>query len=205
MRDLQELFERTKDYLDAIDVPYRKVTSCTGVDIVGGSKRTYGDCTIHHDRKTGEVYFTIRIANFLLSDELTDEKIVISTIAHELVHTVEGCWEHNSNFKKWMALVGDCYGLDDGVRVNKQRRTAVIEAGLDNSPWILKCEKCGNYFTYYRIPKWLARYGYFEDTMTARNVSCNCKGQLKLVKYTSSLVKAPKYHKITEPNLIYAS
>ena len=82
--------------------------------------------------------FDIRISAVLLQDDV-DDQAVKNTIAHELLHTVEGCMNHGQNFHRLARLVNArCPGY------NIKSRTAAEDKGIQMQyKYILRCTGCG--------------------------------------------------------------
>ena len=197
MRDLQELFERAKDYMDAIDVPYGEIVS---VKVNGRYKNKYGTCRGFY--QNGKKVYEIQIAKFLLSEKITDDKVVLSTICHEICHSIEGCMNHGAKWHYWMDLVADCYDLDNGRCVSKERVQKVVDAGVAPKhnrrakTWEFQCENihCKEYgyvWKYTRMPKFM-KGGFNPNTMTANNGNCPfCHKPVTITRWTDGLDKLP--------------
>ena len=76
--------------LDAVGVKYR-VVRCWSVNT--RAKKRWGDC-----RAVGDGTFDIGISARLLADDVS-EQALRDTIAHELLHTVDGCRGHTGLWK----------------------------------------------------------------------------------------------------------
>ena len=195
MRDLQELFERAKDYLDVIEVPYSK--DIEWIKANSRYTRRYGNCAWHYDNKKGRRVFQIQIASFLLSEEITDDKVVLSTIIHELIHTCEGCQNHGAKFHYWGDLVTDCYGIEITTYVSDERAAKVREAGVApkrksvSYNWAFNCENCGREWKYKKMPKFM-QWGFNPSTMTASGGKCPfCKKAVHILEYTNRIQNLP--------------
>ena len=135
MKDLMKLVEECKKDLSSIGIPYRQVQNWS---INQRSLRRWGQC-----RKVRDGVFNINISVRLLDDNV-DDQAAKDTIAHELLHTVEGCLGHKG---RWKLLA---------ARVNRKlpqytikRTTTPSEKGI---PTVVKtptyrykiiCENCG--------------------------------------------------------------
>jgi hypothetical protein len=140
-RDLQELFKTCLEEQDVLEIPYSR--NIVRVSENTRFKSTYGRCR----RKPNGTY-EIQIASFLLDDRL-DDKVVRSTLHHEIVHTIDGCMNHGKKFMNYLNFIGDCYGLDVSARVSYERAKKVREAGLEPKRnetrynWSMTCLGCG--------------------------------------------------------------
>ena len=188
MRDLQMLFKRCCEELDAIGVPYSH-----NIKSIKANNRyvsTYG-MTSHY---TTDDSYEIQIASFLLSDKLTDDRIVRSTIFHELVHTCDGCMNHGKLFHKYGNLISDCYDVEITTYVSKARLDAVKQAGIKperkriaSDNWIFECIDCCERWQYKKKPSFCRQYEPVSRTV----LNCNCpycKGKIRLVKGIESTI-----------------
>lgn len=139
-RDLIKLFNECKEELDVLDIPYSD--KIVAVKENSRFTRCYGRC----DRTNGK--YTIQIASFILDDSL-DDRCCKSVIMHELVHTIDGCFNHGAKFQSYMDLIADCYGLKMGTYVDREYSQKVADAGLapkrrkQRSYWVIGCNNCG--------------------------------------------------------------
>ena len=82
--------------------------------------------------------FDISISETLLQDDV-DDQAVKNTIAHELLHTVDGCMNHGRYWHKLAGLVNQrCPGY------NVKGRTSAEEKGIQiQYKYLLRCTGCG--------------------------------------------------------------
>lgn len=82
--------------------------------------------------------FDISISEALLQDDV-DDQAVKNTIAHELLHTVDGCMNHGRYWHKLAGLVNErCPGY------NIRSRTSAEEKGIQiHYKYMLRCTGCG--------------------------------------------------------------
>ena len=97
------------------------------------SKRLWGLCETVSDG-----VFDISISAQLLQDDV-DDQAVKDTIAHELLHTVEGCMNHGRYWHRLAGLVNQrCPGY------NIKQRTNAEEKGIQiDYKYTLQCQNCG--------------------------------------------------------------
>lgn len=178
MRDLQKLFRQCCEELDVIGVPYSH--NITKVSANGRYTTRYGNCT----KYCGDGHYEIQIAKFLLSDKLTDDRIVRATIFHELIHTCDGCMNHGERFHYWGNLVSDCYDVEITTTVSRERAEEVRKAGLTHerrNNWVFECVDCGQEWHYTRKPKFCSKYE--ANTMIVPYCSCpKCDGKIRIAK-----------------------
>lgn len=86
----------------------------------------------------GNGVFDISISETLLQDDV-DDQAVKDTIAHELLHTVEGCMNHG---RYWHKLAGLVNARCPGYHV--QARTSAEDKGIQiEYKYLLRCTGCG--------------------------------------------------------------
>ena len=166
MKDLMKYVGEVERDLDSIGVRYRAVRRWT---VNTRAKKRWGAC-----RALGGGEFEISISARLLADDASDQALR-DTIAHELLHTVEGCVGHRG---KWKALAekvtrelpgysisrltsAEAKGFHaeqtDEVSAPKYRYALVCErcgqvirrqkaSKVIRSPWRYRCAKCGGKF-----------------------------------------------------------
>ena len=123
---------------------------------IGKSRTSWGSVRVH----TGDDSWELHISNCFedIQDERRARNRLLSTIVHELIHTIPGCLNHGSNFKYYASLVNRRY-----PNLKIQRCTSMKEFGIqDRKPsYILKCSGCGKTWNYSRKPKifdYITRY-----------------------------------------------
>lgn len=104
------------------------------------------------DYHTGDFSLTISDCFEEIPDENKARIRLLSTVVHELIHTIPGCMNHGSNFKYYAALVNRKYPA-----LKIQRCTSMKEVGVcaNTKParYIAKCSCCGKEWKYSRRPK----------------------------------------------------
>lgn len=90
MKDYLSLVEETKKDLDTLRIKYRNVSAFT---VNTRAKKRWGLC-----KKTAWGTFQIEISSRLLEDDVADQTVK-NVIAHELLHTVSGCFGHKGKWK----------------------------------------------------------------------------------------------------------
>ena len=97
-RILKEVIKQAQD--TGIPVP---ADICEQVDINPRPKKRYGCCRL----KNG--VYHIEISEFILACDL--EKIS-EVMAHEVLHTCKGCYNHGNMWKRYAAMMNSAYGYD---------------------------------------------------------------------------------------------
>lgn len=127
-------------------------------------KKRFGCCKLKDD------VFTIEISEFVLK---CSEKSVKNILAHELLHTCKGCFEHGQLWKCYAEKMNAEYGY------NIKRTSSFEELGLERPEescqikYIIRCKKCGREY-----PR--QRYTCVMKKLNAYR--CNCGGKLELIK-----------------------
>lgn len=85
MKDLMSLVAICKADLDSLGIKYGKVRNWS---VNTRAKRRLGQC-----KKAPFGMFDINVSEQLLKDDI-DDQIALDTIMHELLHTVQGCFNH---------------------------------------------------------------------------------------------------------------
>lgn len=160
---LDRVFGECVDELNAIDVPFRRITEVT---VNYRAKRRWGQCCTTHDEHG--LCFTINISVALLVDT-TPEMGLKETIIHEILHTVKNGMCHTGEWLKWVEVVNDCYGYHI-KRVNSAEDKGIDEDVFRESvapkiKYRFRCTGCGaeinrtrqsnftKYYTMYRCAK----------------------------------------------------
>lgn len=134
MKDLQKLFEQCLRECDNLRIEYGNIIEVT---VNTRAKKRWGQTCRRRDG------FHINISSVLLRDDVSDEAAK-DTIMHEILHTVDGCFDHKA---KWQAMADKVNMF--GYKV--KRCTSAWEKGIDSSlmetthhkTYIIRCEKCG--------------------------------------------------------------
>lgn len=139
MKDLMKYVSEVCRDLDSIGIPYRCVQRWS---VNTRAKKRWGDC-----RALGGGKFEISISARLLADEAGDQALR-DTIAHELLHTADGCFGHRG---LWKALAAEVNRRLPGYSVS--RVTSAKDKGFEakeespkspvNYRYALECVKCG--------------------------------------------------------------
>ena len=152
MMRVYELFHEVQDELKDL-VPYRSISPTV---YTTNSKRSLGRCRAF-SLQNG--MFMIYISKYLLE---CSEELIKNVLAHEIIHTVSGCFNHGYRFQYYVNLVNYKLGYNIGVKYKDDEF---------NPPYKYKitCLKCGAVFYRYRVGKGKYRHGL-------------CKGELKIEK-----------------------
>ena len=135
MKDLTKLFNECLKECSKLGIRYGNIVEVT---INTRAKKRWGQTCRRADG------FHINISSVLLRDDVSDEATK-DTIMHEILHTVDGCFDHKAKWQTMADKVNKAYGY------NVKRCTGAWEKGIDsslmetthNKTYIIKCEKCG--------------------------------------------------------------
>lgn len=90
--------------------------------------------------------FEIKLSKYLLE---CDKQLIKNTIAHELIHTCKGCFNHGYNFKSLMYKINKELGYNVALKNNNKEFSQKFEY-----KYKLTCSKCGKVFYRNRLPKY---------------------------------------------------
>ncbi len=152
--------------LDQLNIPYGKVRKW---EINIRAKSRWGLC-----KQVGKGIFEISISARLLENPAAEQALK-DTIVHELLHTVPGCFDHGTKWKRYAELVNRTY-----PQYTIKRTASPEEKGLQMEPpkrttrYVLQCTKCGTQFPRERLS---------EAVKHPENYRCgSCSGKLIRVK-----------------------
>ncbi len=135
MKNLQKIFNECLKECNALGIQYGTIVE---VSVNTRAKKRWGQTCRRSDG------FHINISSILLRDDVSD-KATKDTVMHEILHTVDGCFNHKAKWQAMADKVNKAYGY------NVKRGTSAEEKGIDsslmevkhNKIYIIKCEKCG--------------------------------------------------------------
>lgn len=150
MKDLMKLAAEVMADFSAMKIRYRPVRNW----IVGTDKKTrWGYC-----ETVGQNLFDIHIAERLLWDDVDDQDTK-NTLAHELLHTVEGCMNHKWYWQKLAAIIHTRmpqYVIErtldpEKIGIHVERKEPVYR-------YFFRCKGCGNEIKYQKNSKFVQHY-----------------------------------------------
>jgi len=128
-------------------------------------KKRYGCC-----RKVSGS-FQIEISSFVL--ECEPEKIK-GVLAHEVLHTCRGCYDHGNIWKTYAKKMNARYGYNI-KRVSTGAEMGIEEqsgAGSERIRYIIKCKSCGREYPRQRYTCVMKKINAYR---------CNCGGKLEVM------------------------
>lgn len=143
---LDEMFNECIDEMDAIDIPYGKITEVT---VNYRAKSRWGQCQRRYENG---IIYKININADLCHPEAS-ERGLKETIIHEILHTCPDCMCHTGEWKRLADLVNDCYGYNV-KRCNSSEDKGMSEfykqhdrQGRPDKPvtwrYEIRCKNCG--------------------------------------------------------------
>lgn len=128
------------------------------------AKKRFGMCI----NKNG--VFTIELSEMLLE---APERSCMQTIAHELIHTCDGCDNHGELFRKYADIMNRRYGYDIR-RTNTAEEMGIEPAKVQgNVKYIIECQSCKTK---------IFRTRYSNVAAHPSRYRCRCGGILKRIK-----------------------
>lgn len=115
-----------------------------------GRSRTHW-ATIKKNLYTGACALNVSNCFNDIPDEHKAQTKLLSTIIHELIHTIPGCMNHGPNFKYYAGLVNGKYPALD-----IKRATSMEEFGVQEKEptYVISCGICHKQWNYYRKPRY---------------------------------------------------
>lgn len=137
MKQLAELVAIAKEMLDDVGCPYRRFNIKSSARLT----KCWGNCRSRRDAEGR--YFDIKISEILLKDDV-DDYAPLNTVAHEIIHTVEGCLNHGLEWRFWAAKINERYGLHiKRVTSAEEKGAAVMEWRSTTWKYRAYCPECG--------------------------------------------------------------
>lgn len=111
---------------------------------IGWSKDAAGQCIWKY--VCGIKIFILNISKYTL--EYKDNKDIDNVIVHELIHTIDGCFNHGREWKSWANKVNYKYGLHVTQYVPERLYVTKNET---KEKYGIKCDKCNKIIARYKI------------------------------------------------------
>lgn len=168
MKNLNKLYHDCLWDIHSLGINTGKINSVT---INTRAKKRWGLTKMNPDGS-----FDININASLLRDDL-DDMAAKNTIAHEILHTVKGCFDHKALWQSYADKINRAYGY------NIKRCTAASEKGLEpvghirneSYKYVLTCVNCGGKSYFKRASKAVQHPEWYR---------CGrCNGKLKVADF----------------------
>ena len=149
MKDFETMVNEVYISLRKRGIP---IVNCP-VTVSNRLKAVYGNT--HCKVRFGERSYYIQIASFLV--EHGSENGIKSTIAHEYIHTCDGCMNHGKLWKHYASMVSDMYDINRADTMENKGISQNVANAIHNSSikYIVKCGTCNHEWKYKRMCKTL--------------------------------------------------
>lgn len=148
------------------------------VDVNSRAKSRFGSCRKVWKNKEGKYcrkavspldkhWFLIEIAEAVLDADAGD---IRNILAHEVLHTCYGCYNHGKRWKSYAEKMNDIYGYSITVTSSYEKMGLERPGKQPEYRYVIECRRCGRRF--YRQKK--------SKVVTATNrYRCSCGGKLE--------------------------
>lgn len=91
-------------------------------------------------KKHGDMY-SIYLSKHILDG---DKNIIRDTLAHELIHTIDGCMNHKTKFKENCKKANSLFGWGVTTKANKEEgiNSGITQARAKAAKYVIICPKC---------------------------------------------------------------
>lgn len=160
-KDLDQILQEAIEQIEDVGIDLKKEKISPQVRI---SKATsyFGQCKRQGDE------FLISISKYHLSNP---RQAILETMIHEVLHTVEGCFNHGNRWKAVVGRVNRRYGYSI-ARVGSMNSEVQLDTPVSATKYVIVCKSCG--FEYKRSRK-------SKLTENPERYRCSkCRGKLEL-------------------------
>ncbi|HZK02005.1 MAG TPA: SprT-like domain-containing protein [Anaerovoracaceae bacterium] len=167
--NLKALLAKAHQMVEGVGIPLTPLAHITLK--TSDSRRRWGYCS----RQKNNNNFIIGISNKTI---LLGSDAVLQVLVHELLHTVDGCFNHGAKWKMHASIINKNYGMNVS-RVNsaedmceKEVANAIMEADKKAAKYRIYCPTCGQEIFRFRKCKLVSLVDFYK---------CGkCMGKLKL-------------------------
>lgn len=139
-RNLNEYLQKCLAMCDECGIPYGKIDSI----VEDKAKHRWGQCR----HRSGKIIIGISYKLIDTTYSETDDGL-INTILHEILHTCPRCNNHGEVWKSYASKIYNRYGIK--IERTSTSEEKMVNNDIDDHKYIVKCEKCGKEFKYYRM------------------------------------------------------
>lgn len=136
-KELKTLVESIAQEMRSVGIPVS--TNIEEVEINPRTKRRLGCCK-RRKNIVGKEFFTIEISRYALKCE---KRQLCSIIAHELLHTCKGCFNHGKKWKILGKTVEDRLGYSITRTVDYENLGLENPADSEKTKYVIVCRECG--------------------------------------------------------------
>lgn len=134
---VNKLFQEVKKELFGV-LPYRYTVPHIQIK---NYKSCLGKC-----KKVREDYYVISLSKYLLD---CDFQLIKNVIAHELIHTINGCFNHGDNFVRYVNLINKLF---PHYKIELRNTDKQFSQNIKYK-YKITCLKCGSVFYRNRLCK----------------------------------------------------
>ena len=151
MKDLDALTATAKSMFAEIKCQHGKFSICSSNRLT----RNWGYC--RRIRGRGKPRFSITIAEVLLGDDVPDIS-TLSTITHEILHTVDGCLNHGWKWRILAARLNEHFGLKIKRLTSAEEKGEAVSAAINGSfKYRAYCPNCGREWKRHHYSRLIAK------------------------------------------------
>lgn len=143
MKNLRKMLDEVVEEAEAIGIHPGKIISVT---VNYRAKKRWGQCSC-----TAGAY-SINISSRLL-DENVPDKSTKQVIAHEVLHTVPGCFNHGDMWKRYADKMNKAYGYNISRTDSPEELGVKVVNTTSNYKYQVICDKCKHSYYYTRRSK----------------------------------------------------
>lgn len=137
LKELEQLVKKVANEMLKAGIPISQ--NIEAVTINSRAKKRLGCCK-RRKTITGRYFYTIEISKYALNCK---EKELCSIIAHELLHTCKGCFNHGIKWKKMGIIVEEKLGYPITRTVDYEKLGLEKPESAECVKYIITCTKCG--------------------------------------------------------------
>lgn len=160
------------EILYSCNIPIRKVVDITIKP--KASTRTLGLCT-----RVNRGIFKIELNPVLFQDNASED-IIIQTLLHEYIHTVDGCFNHGKQFKYYADIINRKYNYHISRTTDSSSFGVVIPK--TEYKYEIWCNVCNRPVAYYKRRTSVVEAIEHDGGQTCRCNRCHTKGQFKCIR-----------------------
>lgn len=170
---LNQYFEFATDLLLSLGIYWGEVKDV--IIMPKASTTVLGNC--HRNNYYGYINYTISLNPCLFAEGVNDD-IVIQTLLHELIHTINGCFNHGKNFKYYASIINKAYGYNISRTTDSSKFG--VELPKQDYKFEIVCANCGAKWHYKRNTSFVQCVE--KDGGQRWKCGCGAKGQFKCIR-----------------------
>ena len=132
------------------------------------AKKRFAAC-----KRNGRTFF-IEVSERLYSADVPEKKLM-ETLAHEVLHTCRGCFDHGKRWKQYAAVMNQRWGYEISRTAEHKELGLEDDGSREPFRYVLTCEKCGKQIKRRRRSRLITHTDQYR---------CLCGGKLVLSEYS---------------------